>query len=108
MVEVSRARFEQLVADALDSLPDDRVPTKADWARLSRGWRTDLDARIEQLTKLRDSLDGCIGCGCLSLNVCPLINPDDRLAEQGPGPRILTQPDERPVLPPDGACAPSC
>lgn len=74
---------------ALDALPDGRTPTAADWARLSRRWRADLDDRIERLTRLRDELDGCIGCGCLSLKVCPLRNPDDVLGEQGPGPRLL-------------------
>lgn len=70
---------------ALETLPDGRTPTKADWSRLSRRWRRELDARIERLTRLRDQLDGCIGCGCLSLQQCPLRNPDDAAARQGPG-----------------------
>ena len=74
---------------ALESLPVDSIPGKADWARLSRGWRADLDARIEQLERLRDSLDECIGCGCLSLKSCSLYNPQDRLRSHGPGPRRL-------------------
>jgi MerR family redox-sensitive transcriptional activator SoxR len=77
------------IRDALATLPDDRVPTKADWARLSRGWRSDLDDRIDHLQRLRDNLDGCIGCGCLSLKSCVLYNADDSLAVQGPGPRRL-------------------
>lgn len=77
------------IRDALATLPDDRVPTKADWSRLSRGWRSDLDARIDQLQRLRDNLDGCIGCGCLSLKSCALFNPDDELAATGPGARRL-------------------
>lgn len=77
------------VKAALDSLPDRRSPTAADWARLSRGWRDELDARIDQLQRLRDQLDGCIGCGCLSIKACRLRNPFDELAEQGPGPRLL-------------------
>lgn len=77
------------IRDALATLPDDRVPTKADWSRLSRRWRTDLDARIEQLERLRDDLDGCIGCGCLSLKSCTLYNVDDELATDGAGPRRL-------------------
>lgn len=77
------------IAQALASLPDDKVPTKADWARLSQGWRADLDARIDQLQRLRDNLDGCIGCGCLSLKSCSLYNAGDRLAANGPGPRRL-------------------
>ena len=75
---------------ALDTLPEGRTPTKADWARLSRRWRHDLDQRIAQLERLRDTLDGCIGCGCLSLRSCALNNPEDQLAEEGSGARILT------------------
>lgn len=70
---------------ALATLPSGRTPTKADWSRLSLHWRRDLDGRIEQLQRLRDSLDGCIGCGCLSLNACRLHNADDTLAPRGPG-----------------------
>ncbi len=77
------------IAQALASLPDGRTPTAADWRRLSARWREDLDRRIAQLTRLRDNLDGCIGCGCLSLKACPLRNPGDRLAAQGPGSRLL-------------------
>jgi MerR family redox-sensitive transcriptional activator SoxR len=77
------------IREALGTLPDERVPTKADWARLSRPWRADLDARIDQLERLRDDLDGCIGCGCLSLTSCSLYNADDELAAEGPGPRRL-------------------
>lgn len=80
------------IRDALGTLPDDRVPTKADWTRLSRGWRSDLDARIEQLNRLRDDLDGCIGCGCLSLKSCSLYNADDTLGAQGPGAQRLQVP----------------
>lgn len=82
------------IKEALATLPGDRSPTKADWARLSRSWRDDLDARIDQLTRLRDSLDGCIGCGCLSLRSCALYNADDELATDGPGPRRLLRPLE--------------
>ena len=74
----------------LATLPDDRTPNKADWARLAAGWRAELDDRIAQLERLRDRLDGCIGCGCLSVEDCPLRNPDDRLAAKGPGPHYLT------------------
>ena len=69
---------------ALASLPDNRTPTRADWERLSASWRPQLDARIALLERLRDDLSGCIGCGCLSLAVCPLYNPGDVLAEQRP------------------------
>ncbi len=73
----------------LDRLPGGRTPTKADWTRISEGFRAALDARIATLTKLRDSLDGCIGCGCLSLEACALYNPIDQAGEKGPGPRYL-------------------
>lgn len=74
---------------ALATLPDRRTPTAADWSRLSRGWRPLLDARIEELTRLRDKLDSCIGCGCLSLKTCALSNPGDVVGEEGPGARWL-------------------
>jgi MerR family redox-sensitive transcriptional activator SoxR len=73
------------VRDALATLPTDRVPTSRDWARLSAGWREDLDERIVHLQRLRDNLADCIGCGCLSLRSCALSNPEDVLAGQGPG-----------------------
>ncbi|WP_154793676.1 redox-sensitive transcriptional activator SoxR [Occultella kanbiaonis] len=72
---------------ALDSLPAGRTPTKADWARLSRMWRSELDERIAALEHLRDDLTGCIGCGCLSLRTCTLQNPSDTLGATGTGPR---------------------
>lgn len=77
---------------ALDSLPKGRTPTDQDWRKLSARWRDELDDRIVKLTKLRDQLTGCIGCGCLSMKQCPLRNPCDELAAQGPGPRLL-EPD---------------
>ncbi|GLB68994.1 redox-sensitive transcriptional activator SoxR [Arthrobacter mangrovi] len=77
---------------ALDTLPQDKAPTKADWKRLSAGWREQLDARIDQLQRLRDDLTGCIGCGCLSLRSCKLYNPSDILGDAGPGPRRLLPP----------------
>jgi len=73
------------IRDALATLPTNRVPTSKDWARLSAGWRADLDERIVHLQRLRDNLAGCIGCGCLSLKACALSNPHDVLASQGPG-----------------------
>ena len=73
------------IRDTLALLPDDRTPTKRDWQRISRTWRTRLDAEIEALERLRDGLTGCIGCGCLSLQVCRMSNPKDVLAPQGPG-----------------------
>ena len=77
------------IRDALKTLPDERTPTADDWKKLSARWRADLTCRIDRLTRLRDQLDGCIGCGCLSLGVCPLRNPADKCAELGPGPRFL-------------------
>jgi MerR family redox-sensitive transcriptional activator SoxR len=77
------------IRDALATLPEGRTPTAEDWSRVSQTWRTDLDARIEQLERLRDDLTDCIGCGCLSLKTCALANPYDRLGDQGPGPRRL-------------------
>ena len=74
---------------ALDTLPRARTPSAADWRALSSRWREDLTERIERLTRLRDHLDGCIGCGCLSIDACPLRNPWDTLGEEGPGPRLL-------------------
>ncbi|MGS2617325.1 redox-sensitive transcriptional activator SoxR [Micromonospora sp. LZ34] len=74
---------------ALESLPASRTPTADDWSRLSRVWRDRLDEKIRLMTKLRDDLDSCIGCGCLSLQRCTLSNPSDALAGEGPGPRLM-------------------
>ena len=73
------------IRDALDTLPDGRSPTKSDWAKLSHSWRTELDARIDSLQRLRDRLTSCIGCGCLSLRSCGLYNANDQMAVLGPG-----------------------
>jgi len=70
---------------ALAALPEKAGPSRADWKRLSSRWRADLDRRIAQLEKLRNTLDDCIGCGCLSIDRCRLRNRDDKLASQGPG-----------------------
>jgi MerR family redox-sensitive transcriptional activator SoxR len=77
------------IREALRSLPENRTPTKADWARLSARWRRRLDERIALMERLRDQLTGCIGCGCLSLKRCNLFNPGDRMGATGPGPRVL-------------------
>jgi MerR family redox-sensitive transcriptional activator SoxR len=77
------------VEEALATLPSNRTPTKADWTRLSRGWRPRLDEQIARLERLRDTLDSCIGCGCLSLRRCSLNNPGDVVATRGPGPVFL-------------------
>ena len=77
------------IKQALSELPAHRAPGREDWERLSAQWKDDLELRIERLTRLRDQLIGCIGCGCLSTGVCPLRNPDDALGADGPGPRLL-------------------
>ena len=74
---------------ALATLPEERTPSKRDWQKLSSVWKAELNDRIKRLERLRDSLDECIGCGCLSLKSCPLYNSDDHLATQGPGPVLL-------------------
>jgi MerR family redox-sensitive transcriptional activator SoxR len=81
------------IRTALDSLPESRTPNRADWARLSGAWRERLDEKIALLTRLRDDLTGCIGCGCLSLRRCSLYNPSDALGVEGPGARLM--PDRR-------------
>jgi MerR family transcriptional regulator, redox-sensitive transcriptional activator SoxR len=77
------------IREALKSLPEGRTPNAADWNRLSARWRAELDDRIDKLQQLRNQLSTCIGCGCLSLQDCPLRNPLDSLSQQGPGPRLL-------------------
>lgn len=84
-VGLTLAEIEQAMA----ALPDGRVPTRADWARLSRSWKPRLDERIDELQRLRDGLDGCIGCGCLSLKSCVLYNPGDTAGLSGSGARYL-------------------
>jgi len=74
---------------ALQTLPENRTPTAADWDKLSAQWKTELDDRIARLTELRDQLTGCIGCGCLSMQACPLRNWGDQLGEKGSGAVLL-------------------
>ena len=73
------------ITEALSTLPGGRTPTKADWSRLSRSWRGRINDQIDRLERLRDRLDSCIGCGCLSLQRCSLSNPDDVARSRGPG-----------------------
>lgn len=73
------------ILEAFSTLPDGRTPTRKDWERLSAAWREELDERIEKLSQMRDTLDDCIGCGCLSIDRCRLANPGDVLAEDGQG-----------------------
>jgi MerR family redox-sensitive transcriptional activator SoxR len=77
------------IKQAMSGLPIHRAPSKSDWERLSAEWQADLDERIRRLTKLRDKMTLCIGCGCLSTVHCPLRNPGDELGAEGPGPRLL-------------------
>lgn len=77
------------IGNALATLPSDAAPSREDWARLSMSWRAELDERMAQLKKLRDTLDDCIGCGCLSIDRCKLRNPVDRLGAEGKGPQRL-------------------
>jgi MerR family redox-sensitive transcriptional activator SoxR len=75
------------IGKELARLPPDRAPTRRDWSSLSRTWSARIDQRINELERLKVGLEGCIGCGCLSLDRCKLANPDDRAARLGPGPR---------------------
>ena len=81
------------IAALMRPLEPHKAPSKADWTRISETFRDSLDQRIGELERLRDKLDGCIGCGCLSLDACELYNPDDRKASHGPGPRGIIDPD---------------
>jgi MerR family redox-sensitive transcriptional activator SoxR len=80
------------IGEALASLPEHRTPTQRDWHRLATSWGPRLDAQIAMLERLRDRLDGCIGCGCLSLQACRIMNPHDEVAARGPGPRYVLDP----------------
>ena len=97
LVQAGRAAGIPLtrIRAALDTLPSERTPSRRDWERLSRGWRADLDARIATLEALRGRLDTCIGCGCLSIDRCDLLNPDDEASELGPGAHYLQQDSAR-------------
>lgn len=93
---VSFVRVAQTVGLSLDeihaamaSLPDNRTPTEHDWERLAASWRSRLDEQIAMMERLRDRLTGCIGCGCLSLKTCRIVNPGDVVAARGPGPRYV-------------------
>lgn len=77
------------IKQALASLPAERTPTQRDWQKLSTSWQADLNAHIAYLERLRDSMTGCIGCGCLSMKNCPIYNEDDKLGREGPGAVIL-------------------
>lgn len=77
------------ISEELARLPDERTPTAVDWERISRALRARLDAQIASIERTRDRLDGCIGCGCLSLKKCALYNPDDKVSAEGPGPRLV-------------------
>ena len=83
------------IRGALEGLPTRRTPSRKDWERLSNKWRDDLDARIETLQALRDRLTTCIGCGCLSIDQCDLLNPDDEAADRGAGAHFLKRDSPR-------------
>jgi len=84
----------QLIAAALAELPSDRPPTQREWRRMSQGWAATVASRIRELQALQSTLDGCIGCGCLSLGTCTLFNPGDEAAAEGPGSRWLRKAGE--------------
>ncbi len=77
------------IGDFMKSLPDQRTPHRGDWGVVASSWQDRLDEQMHLLERLKDRLTGCIGCGCLSLDVCPLFNPGDTLGDEGPGPRLL-------------------
>lgn len=77
------------INDVMAQLPEGRTPTKADWSKISRRFRKTLDERIAMMERMRERLDGCIGCGCLSLKACSLYNPDDKARRLGVGPRFV-------------------
>jgi len=93
LVQAGRAAGITLaeIGTALDGLPTHRTPSRRDWERLSKRWRDDLDARIETLQALRNRLSTCIGCGCLSIDRCDLLNPDDEAAARGAGAHYLRE-----------------
>jgi MerR family redox-sensitive transcriptional activator SoxR len=97
LVQAGRAAGIPLtrIRAALETLPSGRTPSRRDWERLSRGWRADIDARIAMLEALRGRLDTCIGCGCLSIDRCDLLNPDDEASQLGPGAHYLQQDSAR-------------
>jgi MerR family redox-sensitive transcriptional activator SoxR len=84
-------RLQALIKETLGKLPYGRPPSAEDWRAMAEGWREELDGRILGLTQLRDQLGDCIGCSCLSIDTCPLRNPNDQLGERGPGPRLLSE-----------------
>ena len=97
LIQAGRASGVPLkhIRAALDTLPGDRTPSRRDWERLSSAWRRDLDARIAGLTAIRDRLSTCIGCGCLSIDRCELLNPDDEAGHAGAGARYFEQDSPR-------------
>ncbi len=77
------------IRNGFRDLPLDRAPTRSQWTSLTTAWRAHIDVRIRELQVLGEELDGCIGCGCLSLDRCPLYNPNDQAAAEGRGARLL-------------------
>lgn len=85
----------ETIRQAFATLPGQRTPTMKDWEKLSSRWQAELNERIADLQRLRDSLTGCIGCGCLSMKNCPVYNADDKLSKEGSGPVLLRRPQSR-------------
>lgn len=77
------------IRDELSSLPENRTPDRHDWEKVARSWQPRLDAQIALIERMKHRITGCIGCGCLSMQACPMFNPDDELAAEGPGPQLL-------------------
>jgi MerR family transcriptional regulator, redox-sensitive transcriptional activator SoxR len=97
LVQAGRAAGIPLtrIREALDGLPSGRTPGRRDWERLSRSWRADIDERLATLHAIRDRLTTCIGCGCLSIDRCTLLNPDDEAGSSGPGAHYLRRDGSR-------------
>jgi len=97
LIQAGRAAGVPLeeIRATLETLPSQRTPTRRDWERLSSGWRADIDLRIATLQALRNRLTTCIGCGCLSIDRCSLLNPDDEAATLGPGAHYLQRDSRR-------------
>ncbi|CAM5640390.1 hypothetical protein SGRIM128S_02155 [Streptomyces griseomycini] len=96
------------IREALAELPEERTPTREDWARLSAAWRTELDERIKQLGRLRDHLTDCIGCGCLSLETCVLSNPGDVIGGKAAGSRLMVDKGRTSALAAGSRASPQC
>lgn len=77
------------IGAVMSSLPDSRTPDRHDWEVVASSWKPRLDAQIALIERMKDRITGCIGCGCLSMEACPMFNRDDSLGAEGPGPHLL-------------------